>query len=294
MDNESLVGLDLVLKATGPNEGSAHVIALLDQLCMILAPDDVEGWSTVFEYLGKQPEHSGIRRFEIILGIQMCLANGIGNDQMEPIWMKTISHAAIHPISLILCDFRHPNSKRPRYFRRHRHDQEALCGIKLYQRLDTRSDCANCIWCLELPPLMILSNVLSNLPVFVGEQVSGTITEIGDAWNVPYFILRGMPELKAIGTDHVTLDRLDLSWAGRPVHIGEGTRVGGKLKVWNAIHPNGTGQKKYHPAGQFQTDMGLRWNDRNCKYYAHSLVNTRQAWKEPIILTNAWHQLMYE
>ena len=293
MDKESLIGLDLVLKATGANEGTAHVVALLDQLCTILAPDDVEGWSTVFDYLGQQPQYSGIKRFEIILGIQQCLASVSGIDQMESIWMKTISHAAIHPISLVLCDWRHPNSKRPKFFQRFRFGGDDVDGIKLYPCLHRKSGITDVIWCLKIPPNVVLSNVLSNRPVFVGEQFPGTVTKIGDAWNVPHFSLQGMSNLKAIGNSHVVLQDMDLSRAGRPVNIGARTKIGGRLKVWNAIHPNGTGQKKYHPAGQFQTDLGLRWNGRNCEYFTLSLTDSCRSLKEPIILPEAWHYLMY-
>lgn len=293
MDKESLRGLDLVLKATGANEGSAHVVALLDQLCMILPPDDVEGWSTVFHYLGQQPQHSGMRRFDIILGIQQCLAGGVGIGQMEPIWMKTISHAAIHPVSLVLCDWRHPNSVRRRFFHRYRFEREAIGGIRLYPRLHRKSGSRDVIWCMEIPKNVVLSNVLSNLPVRIGELFPGTVTKIGDAWNVPYLLLQGMSNLTAIGTDHVALENMDLSRAGRPVSIGDRTQIGGKLKVWNVTHPNGTGQRKFHPAGQFQTDLGLRFNERDCGYSINSLRNSRRSFNEPIILPEAWHHLMY-
>jgi hypothetical protein len=102
-----------------------------------------------------------------------------------------------------------------------------------------------------------------------------------------------MPHLTRIGPDQVVLEHLNLSKATAIESIGDGSRIGGKLKVWNSKYPGGTIQKKFQPSGSFKSQLGLSFEGRNCEYGPEWVEYSEQQWKDPIVLNDAWASLLY-
>ena len=146
---------------------------------------------------------------------------------------------------------------------------------------------------LDLPPGEIISNVLSSMPILVRDQTPEATKEIGGGWNVPSLTMGNMPHLTRIGPDQVVLEHLNLSKATAIESIGDGSRIGGKLKVWNSKYPGGTIQGKFHPAGSFKSRLGLSFEGHNCEYGPKWVEYSKQQWTDPIVLNDAWFSLLY-
>jgi hypothetical protein len=290
MTQEEVISTARALYAQGA-PGPSNISALLGTFSDLLGPEDSESWSSLFGFLSEG--RHGQEKFEIILGIYDCLTRRAEKSQFEPVWLASIENAGIHPVSLVLCNSNFRGSKRSPFFQQYGRGGVAVGGIQIHLGFKKGTGISNGGRMLVLPPGEIISNVLSSMPLWVRDQTPNATKEIGEGWNVPSLTMGNMPHLTRIGPDQVVLEHLNLSKATAIESIGDGSRIGGKLKVWNSKYPGGTIQKKFQPSGSFKSQLGLSFEGRNCEYGPEWVEYSEQQWKDPIVLNDAWASLLY-
>ena len=290
MTQEEVISTARALYSQGA-PGPSNISALLGTFSDLLGPEDSESWSSLFGFLSEV--RHGQEKFEIILGIYDCLAMRVERSQFEPVWLATINNARIHPVSLVLCNSNFRGGNRMPFFQQYGRGGVAVGGIEIHPRFQKGTINSNGGRMLDLPPGEIISNVLSSMPILVRDQTPEATKEIGGGWNVPSLTMGNMPHLTRIGPDQVVLEHLNLSKATAIESIGDGSRIGGKLKVWNSKYPGGTIQGKFHPAGSFKSRLGLSFEGHNCEYGPKWVEYSKQQWTDPIVLNDAWFSLLY-
>jgi hypothetical protein len=70
--------------------------------------------------------------------------------------------------------------------------------------------------------------------------------------------------------------------------LGNGTCVGGQLKVWKKSFLRGTAQKRYHPKGPYRVDCGLFWRGIGCACVDNVIFEGCPLGEHAITIPDSW------
>ena len=290
MVNEELVarlpGIHMVGCATGAPRGYAAIAWLLAELKSMVAASDGETWRAVFRYLGSQ--YAQLDRFEIVLGVLDALPDIAEVQQWGPAWLESLHAARIHPLSVILCSTKQAHISElalvAAYYKAcFPGDRTNVQRVVQRGRQFDREE-----WRIILPADHVISNLLSSQTVILAERHPHTVTSIGHGWAVPGLVTGTVPGFTRLGDDLVVLGDAEFGSAPLLKNLGQGARIGGRLKIWKKGFVTGTSQKRFHPKGAYAAEAGLNWRGTGYVCVDNVLLETSSLRDQAITIPDSW------
>lgn len=287
MDISPVIGMAITLVATGATETREGIEAFLTQFMKMLAPSATGAWSEIFKLLGRQ--HPGPGRFLILDGAFLAI---MGVD--DPInwliaWLRVISAAEIHPISMPLCALNLSDG-----FRRATLDAYNYCfpdatkfPMIILDEISLLRGPIDTVQ-IELPPHSSVANLVSSVDLKVGERSPGTVRSIGSGWCVHGLRFLEMPSLMYIDSNFIVLNHLYLFGVKNIRTIGDGSRVGGFTMVLANNKQGWSSARHKLPKGNWETGVGIRMFGRDMSWRRSLAIRiVDEGLKDPIILPDS-------